>query len=52
MGAVETFHWKCHAFGTLHPGGPQQCADPSRGGVWLGEEVDPTGEIILEEVRL
>jgi predicted amidophosphoribosyltransferase len=27
--------WRCHAYGTLHPGGPNECADPSRGGQWV-----------------
>jgi ribosomal protein L40E len=27
--------WRCNAYGTTHPGGPNQCADPSRGGHWV-----------------
>jgi len=27
--------WRCNAFGALHPGGPNECADPSRGGQWV-----------------
>jgi predicted amidophosphoribosyltransferase len=27
--------WRCNAFGTVHPGGPNECADPSMGGQWV-----------------
>jgi hypothetical protein len=27
--------WRCNAYGALHPGGPNQCADPSMGGHWV-----------------
>ena len=27
--------WRCNAYGALHPGGPNQCADPSLGGHWV-----------------
>jgi len=27
--------WRCNAYGAIHPGGPNQCADPSKGGQWI-----------------
>jgi len=27
--------WRCNAYGNVHPGGPNECADPSRGGHWV-----------------
>jgi ribosomal protein L40E len=27
--------WRCNAYGAVHPGGPNECADPSRGGQWV-----------------
>jgi len=27
--------WRCNAYNTVHPGGPNECADPSRGGHWV-----------------
>jgi len=27
--------WRCNAYGTLHPNGPNECADPSRGGRYV-----------------
>jgi len=27
--------WRCNAYGAIHPGGPNECADPSRGGQWI-----------------
>jgi len=27
--------WRCNAYGTVHPGGPNECADPSMGGQWV-----------------
>jgi ribosomal protein L40E len=27
--------WRCYAYGTTHPGGPNECADPSRGGYYV-----------------
>jgi len=27
--------WLCNAYGTLHPNGPNDCADPSRGGHYV-----------------
>jgi len=27
--------WRCNAYGALHPGGPNECADPSMGGQWV-----------------
>ena len=27
--------WRCNAYGVVHPGGPNECGDPSRGGQWI-----------------
>jgi len=27
--------WRCNAYGAIHPGGPNECADPSQGGQWV-----------------
>jgi hypothetical protein len=27
--------WRCNAYGVVHPGGPNECADPSRGGYYV-----------------
>jgi hypothetical protein len=27
--------WRCNAYGAVHPGGPNECADPSMGGHWV-----------------
>jgi len=27
--------WRCNAYGALHSGGPNECADPSMGGHWV-----------------
>ena len=27
--------WRCNAYGVVHPGGPNECADPSRGGHYV-----------------
>jgi hypothetical protein len=27
--------WRCNAYGVVHSGGPDRCADPSRGGTWV-----------------
>lgn len=27
--------WRCYAYGVVHPGGPNECADPSRGGHYV-----------------
>jgi predicted amidophosphoribosyltransferase/regulator of replication initiation timing len=27
--------WRCNAYGAIHPGGPNECADPSKGGQWV-----------------
>jgi ribosomal protein L40E len=28
--------WRCNAYGVTHPGGPNECGDPSRGGHYVG----------------
>ncbi|MCL2067274.1 MAG: zinc-ribbon domain-containing protein [Treponema sp.] len=27
--------WRCNAYGVIHPGGPNECGDPSRGGYYI-----------------
>jgi len=27
--------WRCNAYGVVHPGGPNECGDPSKGGQWV-----------------
>lgn len=27
--------WRCNAYGVTHPGGPNECGDPSKGGHWV-----------------
>jgi len=27
--------WRCNAYGVVHPGGPNECGDPSLGGHWV-----------------
>jgi len=27
--------WRCNAYGAIHPGGPNECANPSMGGQWV-----------------
>jgi len=27
--------WRCNAYGVVHPGGPNECCDPSMGGHWV-----------------
>jgi len=32
---IRSRNWLCNAYGTVHPGGPNECADPSRGGHYV-----------------
>ena len=34
--------WKCNAYDCIHENGPQECGDPSLGGIWLYEEKKET----------
>jgi len=41
--------WKCNAYGCIHAGGPQECADPSAGGIWL---YSTTSETSFKETEI
>ena len=33
--ALRPRAWRCNAYGVTHPGGPNECCDPSMGGQWV-----------------
>jgi len=41
--------WRCVAYDCFHPEGPQACADPSKGGVWIFEDKE---EVQIKEVQI
>jgi hypothetical protein len=40
--------WTCNAYGCFHPGGPQECADPSLGGTWSYDSITEQTFIEIE----
>lgn len=35
-----TLGWRCYAFDVVHPHGPQECAEPHRGGEWIFDTIE------------